>query len=486
MKMNKRFASIIIVVSVISAAAVIIGCQAAAGTKPAQKYSAIKYPKIRDIKMPDIKEVTLANGMRLFLVEDHELPLINASAMIRTGSVYEEPNKIGLASICGEVMRTGGTTTRTGEQIDETLENIAATVETRIGADLGSASLSVLQEDFNTALPVFADILMNPVFAEDKVELSKIRQRTAIARRNDEMRSIATREYNKLIYGPDSPYARQTEYATINNISRDNLIAFHDKYYHPNNVMLAVWGDFDTEKMIKKIEAAFKDWPKSEFKAAPLPLVHYTYRPTVNLVQKDDINQSSIYMGHIGGLMNDPEYPSLMVMNRILGGGFTSRMFRNIRSRMGLAYSAGGNYSAGYDYPGTFFVSCQTNCGSTVKAVKAMEEQVKSMTDALVTDEELAIAKDSYLNTFVFNFDTTGKIINRILALEYYGYPKDFLFKVKQAAEKVTKADVLRVSKKYLKPDALQILVVGKPADFDKNLSELGKVNNIDITIPQP
>lgn len=371
MKINKSTAFKIITVAFCIVALSAIGCQMIAKEKPVKDYSQIKYPKISDIKMPDIREVTLANGMKLFLLEDHQLPLINISSIIRTGSVYEDPQKIGLTSITGECLRTGGTTTKTGEQIDEELELIAANVSTGIGADSGSAGLSVLKEDFDKGLAIFADILMNPVFAEDKIELAKIRQRTAISRRNDSIGSIASREYSKLIYGPASPYARQTEYATINSITRDDITAFYKKYFCPNNFMLSVCGDFNTDEMIRKIDNAFKGWQKSNLKIPPLPAVSYQYKFTVNEVTKNDLNQSSIYIGHIAGLMSDPDYPSLVVMNRILGSGFTSRMFRNIRSRMGLAYSASGNFSAGYNYPGLFYVACQTNCGATVRGSKS-------------------------------------------------------------------------------------------------------------------
>ena len=204
------------------------------------------------------------------------------------------------------------------------------------------------------------------------------------------------------------------------------------------------------------------------------------------MIRKDDVNQSNIYLGHIGGLRSDPDYFALIVMNRILGGGFTSRLFRNVRSREGLAYSVFGSYSANYDYPGEFYVGCQTKSESTVKAIRAMLREVEKMKDSEVTDEELALAKDSFLNSFVFNFDTTGEIVNRLMTYEYYGYPSDFLMKIKQNVEKVTKADVLHVARKHLKPDQVQILAVGRPDDFDEPLSTLGPVNEIDITIPTP
>jgi predicted Zn-dependent peptidase len=467
----------------------------ACSTRQVRPYTNLKFPKLGDIEIPGIEKVTLANGIRLFLLEDHELPLIDVSARIRVGSVYEPADKIGLASITGTVMRTGGTKSKTGDQIDEELEQIAASVETGIGLNSGYASVSVLKDDIDTGLAILADVLMNPAFREDKIELAKIMHRSSIARRNDQVAQIAGREFNKLIYSPDSIYARQTEYATIDNISRDDLIAFHKKFFHPNNVMLSVCGDFNTKEMVKKIEEAFKGWElvsaerravagKADVDKLAVPQVQYEFRPTVNVIHKDDINQANIRMGHIGCLMSDPDYFALIVMNRILGTGFTSRLFRNVRSREGLAYSVFGNYSADYDHPGVFYVGCQTKSQSTVHAIRAMLQEVKKMTESEVTDEELAIAKDSYLNSFVFNFDSKNQIVNRLLTYEYFGYPPDFLQKTKANVEKVTKADVLRVARNHLVPDKMQILAVGRPQDFDEPPSVLGQVREIDITIP--
>jgi zinc protease len=460
--------------------------QTGASQERAAAYKQLKYPKLRDIQVPDVERVTLPNGMQLFLLEDHELPLIHVSALIRTGSVYEPADKIGLAGLTGTVMRTGGTASRTGDQIDEQLEQIAARVETSIGRSSGSASMSVLKEDVDTGLSVLADVLMNPAFREDKIELAKISARTGIARRNDNPGSIASREYAKLIYGPQSVYARHAEYATIDNISRDDMLVLHRKFYHPNNTMLAIWGDFKTEQMVAKIKEAFKDWPKGDVEVPPVPPAKYEFQSTVNVVTKEDMNQSVIRLGHIGGVMSDPDYFALMVMNEILGSGFTSRLFKNVRSRQGLAYSVFGVYSADFDHPGMFYVGSQTKLQSTVHSIDAMIEEVRKMTQEEVTNEELALAKDSFLNSFVFNFESRGQIVNRLMTYVYYGYPEDFLQKTKENVEKVTKADVLRVAKAHLRPDKVQILVVGKPDDFDKPLSTLGDVKAIDITIPPP
>ena len=449
-------------------------------------YKELQYPKLHDVVIPDVQRVTLPNGMRLFVLEDRELPLIAMSARIRVGSMYEPADKIGLADITGEVMRTGGTTSKTGDELDEELEQIAASVETGIGLDSGYASVSVLKDDVDTGLSILADVLRHPAFRPDKIELAKMQHRSAISRRNDEPGSIAAREFRKLIYGPQSVYARHTEYATIGNITRDDLVTFHRRFYGPNNMMLAVRGDFDAQQMIEKIEKAFQGWEKIDLDIPQTPNVEYEWSSTVSLVARPDLNQSNIYLGHLGGLMSDPDYFALTVMNQILGGSFTGRLFKNVRSRQGLAYSVSGGYSSDFDHPGIFLMGCQTKSQSTVHAIRAMIDEAKRIAAEEVTDEELALAQESYLNSFVFNFDSKGEIISRLMTYEYYGYPADFLQKTKASIEKVTKADVLRVAQAHLRPDKMQILVVGKPEDFDEPLSMLGGVTAIDVAIPTP
>jgi predicted Zn-dependent peptidase len=327
---------------------------------------------------------------------------------------------------------------------------------------------------------------MHPAFPPNKIELAKIQHRSAISRRNDEPAEIASREFSKLIYGPQSVYARQTEYATIDAIARDDLVAFHKRFFGPNTMMAAVWGDFQTDEMVKKIEKAFAGWEKIDLAVAPLPKVDYQYVRTVNLVPRPDLNQSNILLGHIGGLRNDPDYFALVVMNQILGGGFTGRLFKNVRSRQGLAYSVFGAYGTEYAYPGTFSLGCQTKSESTVEAIEAITSEVEKMRQAEVTDEELKLAKESFLNSFVFNFDTKGEIVTRLMTYEYYDYPADFLLMTRDRVDKVTRADVLRVAQEHLRPDKIQILVVGNPEAFDKPLKTLGDVSTIDITIPPP
>ena len=458
----------------------------ATGEAQNKPHEGLVYPPLNQPQPPVPDRFELDNGMIVYLLEDHELPIIDISVRIRTGSLYEPADKVGLAAITGAVMRTGGTTSKTGDELDEILENLAASVETGIGDDAGSASVSVLKEDLDTGLSILADILMNPAFREDKIELEKVQHRSGIARRNDNPGGITRREFGKLIYGADSPYARTTEYDTINSITRDDLVAFYQKSFRPNNVILGVLGDFNSETMLAKIQAAFKGWEPAEIDLPEKPKIPEMYGKRVAIVNKDDVNQTNIRMGHIGWLRKNEDYPALVVMSQILGIGFSSRLINSIRVEKGLAYSVGNNYGAGYDVPGVFFIACGTKSEATVTAIEAILVEVEKMRAEEVSDDELKQAIDGFMNSSVFDYDTKGEILSRALRYEYHDYPQDFVEQLMAGIREVTKADVKRVAAEYLHPDKFTLIAVGKASDFDKPLDTLGDVTEVDITIPSP
>ena len=458
----------------------------ATGEARNKPHEGLVYPPLNQPQPPVPDRFELDNGMIVYLLEDHELPIIDISVRIRTGSIYEPADKVGLASITGAVMRTGGTTSKTGDELDEILENLAASVETGIGDDSGSASVSVLKEDLDTGLSILADILINPAFREDKIELEKVQHRSGIARRNDNPGGITRREFSKLIYGADSPYARTTEYDTINSITRDDLVAFYQRFFRPNNIILGVLGDFDSETMLPKIQKAFKGWEYAEIDFPEKPEIPATYEKKVALVNKDDVNQTNIRMGHIGWLRKNEDYPALVVMSQILGIGFSSRLINSIRVERGLAYSVGNNYGAGYDVPGVFFIVCGTKSEATVTAIEAILTEVEKMRAEEVSDDELKQAIDGFMNSSVFDYDTKGEILSRALRYEYYEYPQDFVEQLMAGIGEVSKADVKRVAAEYLHPDKFTLIAVGKASDFDKPLNTLGDVTEVDITIPAP
>jgi zinc protease len=247
---------------------------AAAFPAAAQKrYSDLEYPPLRDLQLPEVDRTVLPNGLVLYLVEDHTLPRVQGFALIRTGARFEPADKIGLASVMGQAMRTGGTESRPGEEIDRMLENVGASVETSVGRNSATASVFALREDLALVLEILSDLVQNPAFPEDKIELATVQQRTGIARRNDNVSQIAGREFSKLLYGADNPYARHTEYETIAAISRDDLIAFHERYFRPNQTILGLWGDFEVAEAKALVEEQFGSWPRGEVDLPALPEV---------------------------------------------------------------------------------------------------------------------------------------------------------------------------------------------------------------------
>ena len=450
-------------------------------------YKNLRFPPLKPVQIPNPESFTLPNGMRVFLLEHHELPLISGFALVRTGNLFDPPDKRGLAELTGMVLRTGGTKAKSGNELDETLEDMAASVESYIGEDRGTVSFSCLKENADPVMSVFRDFLASPEFRQEKVDLAKTQLRSSIARRNDDPPGIATREFSSILYGRDSPFGWEIEYEHVDRIQRQDLLEFYRRYYFPRNIMLAVYGDFSAAEMRARIERLFAGWEYQQPPVPAFPKVAAKPEPGVDVADRSDVTQTFFEIGHIGGLLSDKDYPALQVAANILGGGFTSRLVQKVRTQLGYAYSIGAGWGAGYESPGLFEISGSTKLKTTVETIKTIEQELARMRSGEVSDEELKTAKDTVLNSFVFYFDTPAKTLNRIVTYEYYGYPRDFIFRYQKAIGTVTKADVLRVSRAYLKPENLTIVAVGNPKEFGQPLSSLGMpVHPIDLTIPEP
>lgn len=450
-----------------------------------QRYTEIKYPPLPPFVVPKPETFTLKNGMKVFLMQDHELPLITVRAMIRTGADWEPQDKVGLARLAGTVLRTGGTASMTGDALDSFLESRAAYMDSGIGGEAGYAGMNCLKGDFPDVFKVFAEMLRHPAFAQDKIHLAKIQADAAIARRNDNVRAIARREIALLVYGKDSPLASLEEYATIAAITRDDLVAWHDRYYVPNDMYLGVTGDFDPKEMRKTIERTFGDWRKGKA-FVPGPIAYRKApNPGVYFIEKPDVTQASIAMAHLGIEQSNPDYFAAQVMNEILGGGFSGRLMNEIRTKKGLAYGVGGGLGAAFIHPGLMRLSMQTKSASVFDAIAALKDEVRGIITRPPTAEEMRQAKDSILNSFIFNYDSRAGILAQQMAYAYFGLPSDYLDRYRSNIEKVTKDDVVRVASKYVHPDHLTLLIVGRKADFPKPLDTLGKVTTLDIAIPK-
>lgn len=449
------------------------------------KYDQLTYPELGEFQIPEIEEMELENGIKFFLVEDNELPVINVSVTVKTGDLLIPQSKAGLTSITGSVMRSGGTQTYNSDELNTLLEDKAASIETFVSFSSGGARMNVLKEDFTELLPVLVDVLQNPAFPEDKIDLAKIQTKSGISRRNDESGGIASREFNKLIYSPNSVYARTTEYATIDNITRDDIVAFHKKSFVGSNYYIAVIGDFDMEPMKIQLREAFSSVPAGNEISLDYPEVKYDYKSTINFVNKTDVNQSYVLMGHIGSKRND-DYAALQVMNEVLSGGFSGRLMQNVRTDMGLAYSVFGSYNQYFSYPGTFTTGVMTKSETTAEAIDAIINEIERLINEPITETELKETKERFLNSLVFRFTSKADVVYQKVNYVFRDIPEDTFEKYVEALKKVTVEDVQRVAKTYLKPDKVQILVVGNGDEIGNQLNKYGKINAIDITIPVP
>ena len=330
----------------------------------AKHYTDLELPPLPEIQIPDYTRYELDNGLTVYLMEDREWPLVSGQAYIKTGDRLEPADKVGLANIMGEVMRSGGTKSHPPDRLNELLEIRAAAVESSVGTNSGNVSFTALTEDLEEVFGLFVEVLREPSFAQDKIDFAKNQRRGAISRRNDSPNDIAGREFKKLIYGSDSPYARTIEYQTVNNIDRQDLVKFYQTYFHPNNIILGIVGDFDPQEMRSLIQKHLGNWKPNPNLASMdrLPSAVSNSAPGGGLffVNQPQLTQSYVQMGHLGGQLSSPDYTALSVRNGVLNG-FGGRMFNQVRSAKGLAYSVYAYWRARYDYPGVFFAGGQTS-----------------------------------------------------------------------------------------------------------------------------
>jgi len=422
----------------------------------------------------------LGNGMVVYLLEDHELPLVSGHLTIRTGEVYDPADKVGLAELTGTVLRTGGAGDRTGDQIDERLEFLAASIESGIGTQEGTVGFSCLSKDLDEVLALLADVLRRPRFAQDKIDLKTKQMAEAVRRQNDSPDRIVGREFSRLVFASSPAWARWATLESIDRLARADVEAFHQHYYHPNGIIAGMEGDFDGAVLLERLRGLFGDWPRGDVAFPSIPALAQRNEPSVNVAHKD-IPQSYIQFGHLGMRRHDPDEYAAQVMNYILGtGGFTSRLTSEIRTNRGLAYSVGAALTDDTDR-GRFYGWCQTKTESTHEAIATMLDIIGRMASDPITDDEMAKARSALVNRFVFRFETPQRVVNEQVRLEYYGYPKDYLETYIAKIEAVTKEDVYRVADKFVDLDEMILVVVGDKPKLEHPLSAFGKVRELKL-----
>jgi predicted Zn-dependent peptidase len=468
MKISRTFSALLLALVLLTAPAALVAQagQQVIPTHPRElKYTTLSYtPPKRD----RYRHV-LSNGVVVYAVEDHDLPLVNISTLVRTGSYLDPAGKEGLAALVGSQMRAGGAGKMTAEQFDEAADFLAAQITSGVGSTQGSAGLNLLAKDVDKGLALYLDMLRTPAFQEDRLKLAKSQILQAMERRNDNTSGIEAREWGRLLYGQEHFSTKETTKSSVESITRQDLVDFHQRYFQPGGFIIAASGDFNTKELLAKLEAAFRGWPANKQAVPDVPKPTQTPVAGIYTIHKPDVNQGRVSIGHTGTTRDNPDAYALEVMNDILGGGgFTSRITSRVRSDEGLAYSAGSSYGMGVYYPGTFRASFQSKSASTSQAIQIVLDEINRMRTSKVSAEELETAKNSLIETFPRIFSTAAQIAGTFAQDEYTKRPVDYWDTYRQRVAALTVDDVQRVAQKYLDPSKLVILVVGNIDDITR------------------
>lgn len=434
--------------------------------------------------------VVLKNGMVVFIAEDPTLPLVNISLLVRTGRYLEPTGKEGLASLTGAQIRRGGSVSLTAEQLDERLDFLAAQVSTSIGETSGQAGLNSLRDNLDESLRLFVEMLKSPRFQEDRLKLAKEQTLQDLKKRNDDAADIESLEWNVLLYGEQHFTNRFTTAASLESITRDDLVRFHKRYFHPANMVAAVSGAFTRAEMVRKLEAAFAGWPGTRPQVPPVPAEVTTARAGLYRIEKD-IPQGRVTLGLPSVRRDSPDIYALEVMNEILGGGgFISRITRTVRSNEGLAYQAGSGLRFGIYYAGQFRAVFQSKSRSVAHATALVLDEIRKIRETPVTAEELDTVKRNLIETFPSNFETKAQAMSIFASDEYTGRDPSHWQTYRDRIRAVTAADVQRVARQHLTPDKVIVLVVGSQKEIDlgddkarAKMAELAAAGHV-VTLP--
>jgi zinc protease len=418
---------------------------------------------------PEDYRVQLKNGPVAYVATDRMLPLVSIIVYVHAGSFLVPKGQEGLADLAGYLIARGGTTSRTAQDLDERLDFLAAHLNSGLSDSHGTLSLNLLSKDLPEGLQILREVLTAPRFQEDRLSLRKQQLLQQMQERNDHVAAIEARERRSLAFGEAFWLNQLPTASSLQNISRADLQAFHKRWIHPRNFVVAASGDFDRNEMIASLETLFKDWPFESESAPPIP-TNTVFAPPGTYVVNKEVNQGRVSIILPGILRDHPDYFAVSVMNHILGGGgFTSRIMNRVRSDEGLAYSAGSQFPGGVHFPATFTASFQTQSRLVPFATSIVLEEIRQIAQETASPAELGIARSSFVEALPRTFATRSRIVSVFAEDELtgrYASNPDYWQNYRANIESVTQEDVQRVARKYLGLENLVVLVVGHKNDI--------------------
>ncbi len=417
-----------------------------------------------DVYALDIKKTVLPNGLTLLHVERHNLPIVMVTLLIKASPLDEPPAQAGLANLTAALI-TEGTKKRSAVDISEEVDFIGASLGASADQDYTTLSLSVLKKDVEKGFEIFSDVLLNPTFPDEEVNRIKELIKGSLRQSEEEPGFLADRAFKKAVYG-DLPYGRLVtgSVTTIDALKRENVAGFHSVYYKPNNSILSVVGDLTEDELRTLVGKFLSGWKQAEVPKRPVIKEPSKERKAIRIDR--DLTQANILIGHAGISRGNPDYYAVSVMNYILGGGgFSSRLMQTVREERGLAYDI-HSFFAPFKEGGLFEVGVQTKNASSNTVIRLVDDQIGRMRKEKVSDQELADAKSYLTGSFPRRLDTSRKIADFLAVVEFYGLGLDYVEKYPGYIDSVTSDDVLRVARKYLEPDDLVTVVVGKQSEI--------------------
>ena len=447
---------------------ILSGCAAPLPSSPDQ----LHYPELA-FQLPEVETLVLANGIQLYLKQDKELPLVQVTAMVGSGAMTTPAEKVGFDDLFGGSWRSGGAGDRTPEELDAYLDYLAADLGASMGAYTAQLDLSLRSENLKQGVAVLGDLLLRPRFDAQRLELERLQALESLRRQNDNPGAISRRLLLAALY-PNHYLGYSPTQASLAAVTRQDLVDFHQAYIAPNNLWIAVSGDFDRDNLLQVLNDNFGAWARRTVPEQQVPALTRPESGSIQVAAKD-LPQTTIVIGDLGLTKDHPEQYVVRVLNYILGGGgFNSRMMREIRSNRGLAYSAYSYFQVGRRLPGPFVAGTETKNASVSPAISLTREIMQDLRNNLVTDDELQLAKESQINSFVFGFEDTHSVVSQKMTLDFFGYPEDYLARYRDRIAAVTAADVQRAAREFINLSRQQMVLVGNPEAFRKQLAEFG------------
>ncbi|KAK9830103.1 hypothetical protein WJX72_009788 [[Myrmecia] bisecta] len=448
-----------------------------------------RFPPVPGIKQPRTEQVVLPNGLRVFMMEDHEVPLVKGLLFMRGGQRASPPDKVGVATISASVQRAGGSVAHPGPELDQELEQLAAYLEGGAGGEAITLGFECLKEDSNKVLGLLTEVVTDPALPQDKINQYKAQVLNILEHTNDNTSSIPRRELAKLMYGRDSVFARQPTPDQVRGITRQDIRDYLAAWERPDGAVFGISGDFEPAAMKAAIRSTLGAWHTDPSQPRKPPLVPNTPLPDLQatggrvfLVDRPGATQATVALGEVGVVQTDPDAFALDVLNDILNS-FGGRLFDQIRSKEGLAYSVSGGWNtSAADHKGLFVAGGET--AAPAEFLNLLQKALQEATEAAPSEQELAAAKAASLNSFVFNFASTGSQLQRMCIFALLGIPQDYLFQYKAGIEAVTAQDVLEAAQRHLHPAQQTVVMAADAGLIRQRLVDQGRTV-VDLSLDQ-